>query len=56
MPSGNQVQTGYLLNLNDVQRQDAGIYQCTASNGIGQPVSGEMRLHVLCKQFKLIMK
>lgn len=55
LSSGLQVQTGYLLNLNDVQRQDAGVYQCTASNGIGQPVTGEMRLHVLCKKrfFKL---
>ncbi|CAH1971684.1 unnamed protein product [Acanthoscelides obtectus] len=47
LPSGLQVETGYLLNLNDVQRQDGGIYQCTASNGIGQPVTGEIRLHVL---------
>ncbi|KAG5870541.1 hypothetical protein JTB14_035687 [Gonioctena quinquepunctata] len=47
LPSGHQVETGYLLNLNEVQRQDAGIYQCTASNGIGQPVTGEMKLHVL---------
>ncbi|KAJ8961467.1 hypothetical protein NQ318_014715 [Aromia moschata] len=47
LPSGLQVEKGYLLNLNEVQRQDAGIYQCTASNGIGQPVTGEIRLHVL---------
>ncbi|XP_057669809.1 opioid-binding protein/cell adhesion molecule-like [Diorhabda carinulata] len=47
LPSGHQVETGYLLNLNDVQRQDAGVYQCTASNGIGQPVTGEIKLHVL---------
>ncbi|CAG9838160.1 unnamed protein product [Diabrotica balteata] len=49
LPSGHQVETGYLLNLNEVQRQDAGVYQCTASNGIGQPVTGEIKLHVLCK-------
>ncbi|RZC41958.1 limbic system-associated membrane protein, partial [Asbolus verrucosus] len=47
LPSGLQVQTGYLLSLHDVQRQDAGMYQCTASNGIGQPVTGEVKLHVL---------
>lgn len=47
LPSGLQVQTGFLLSLNDVQRQDAGIYQCTASNGIGQPVTGEIMLQVL---------
>jgi hypothetical protein len=49
LPSGLQVQTGYLLSLSNVQRQDAGVYQCTASNGIGQPVTGEVQLHVLCK-------
>ncbi|KAJ3624150.1 hypothetical protein MTP99_017796 [Tenebrio molitor] len=47
LPSGLQVQTGYLLSLSNVQRQDAGVYQCTASNGIGQPVTGEVQLHVL---------
>lgn len=49
LPSGLQVQSGYLLNLNDIRRQDAGLYQCTASNGIGQPITGEINLHVLCK-------
>ncbi|XP_030753077.1 fasciclin-2-like [Sitophilus oryzae] len=47
LPSGLQVETGYLLNINEVQRQDGGVYQCTASNGIGQPVTGEIKLHVL---------
>ncbi|KAL1509496.1 hypothetical protein ABEB36_004216 [Hypothenemus hampei] len=47
LPSGLQVETGYLLNINEVKRQDAGTYQCTASNGIGQPVTGEIKLHVL---------
>ncbi|KAF7283823.1 hypothetical protein GWI33_022863 [Rhynchophorus ferrugineus] len=47
LPSGLQVETGYLLSINEVQRQDGGIYQCTASNGIGQPVTGEVKLHVL---------
>ncbi|CAH0553650.1 unnamed protein product, partial [Brassicogethes aeneus] len=47
LPSGLQVQSGYVLNFNEVRRQDAGIYQCTASNGIGQPVTGEIKLHVL---------
>ncbi|KAJ8984905.1 hypothetical protein NQ317_002745, partial [Molorchus minor] len=47
LPSGLQVENGYLMNINEVQRQDAGVYQCTASNGIGQPVTGEIRLHVL---------
>ncbi|XP_060523734.1 lachesin-like isoform X2 [Cylas formicarius] len=47
LPSGLQVETGHMLNINEVQRQDAGIYLCTASNGIGQPVTGEVKLHVL---------
>ncbi|EFA08611.1 MAM domain-containing glycosylphosphatidylinositol anchor protein 2 isoform X1 [Tribolium castaneum] len=47
LPSGLQVQTGYLLSLTNVQREDAGAYQCTASNGIGQAVTGEIKLHVL---------
>ncbi|XP_048521040.1 MAM domain-containing glycosylphosphatidylinositol anchor protein 2 isoform X2 [Dendroctonus ponderosae] len=47
LPSGLQVETNYMLNINEVRRQDGGIYQCTASNGIGQPVTGEIKLHVL---------
>lgn len=47
LPTGMQVQSGYLLSLSDVQRQHAGVYQCTASNGIGQPVTAEIELHVL---------
>lgn len=49
LPSGNQIQTGYVLTINDIQRQHAGIYHCTAANGIGQPVVGDIGLHVLCK-------
>lgn len=49
LPSGLQVQSGYALSLLDVQRQHAGTYQCTASNGIGQPVTAEVKLHILCK-------
>lgn len=28
---------------------DAGIYQCTAENGVGKPVSLDMKLDVLCE-------
>lgn len=51
LPSGIQVQNGPLLSLVDVQRQHAGVYQCTASNGIGQPVTSDIKLNVLCKIF-----
>ncbi|KAK9739900.1 Immunoglobulin I-set domain [Popillia japonica] len=50
LPSGIQVQNGPLLSLVDVQRQHAGhagVYQCTASNGIGQPVTSDIKLNVL---------
>ncbi|KAI4454506.1 contactin 5 [Holotrichia oblita] len=47
LPSGIQVQNGPLLSLVDVQRQHGGVYQCTASNGIGQPVTSDIKLNVL---------
>lgn len=49
LPSGIEVQTGYVITINNVQRQHAGIYHCTAANDVGQPVTGEIALHVLCK-------
>ncbi len=30
-------------------RKDAGLYKCTASNGVGQPVAKAIQLNVLCK-------
>ena len=30
-------------------RKDGGLYKCTASNGVGQPVSKAIQLNVLCK-------
>lgn len=38
-----------------MERQQAGIYQCTADNGVGDPVSVDIRLDVLCK-FKSLPK
>lgn len=40
---------GPILTLEKVERQQAGIYQCTADNGVGEPVSVDIRLDVLCK-------
>lgn len=40
---------GPTLALNRVGMNDAGVYQCTASNGVGQPVSIDMQLDVLCE-------
>ncbi|XP_037819255.1 netrin receptor DCC [Lucilia sericata] len=38
---------GPILTLEKVERQQAGVYQCTADNGVGEPVSVDIRLDVL---------
>lgn len=40
---------GPILTLEHVERHQAGVYQCTADNGVGEPVNIDMRLDVLCK-------
>lgn len=35
-----------------MERQQAGVYQCTADNGVGEPVTLDLRLDVLCKYTK----
>lgn len=40
---------GPILTLDRVERQQAGVYQCTADNNVGEPVTVDMRLDVLCK-------
>jgi len=40
---------GPILTLEKLERQQAGVYQCTADNGVGEPVTVDMRLDVLCK-------
>lgn len=40
---------GPILTLEKLERQQAGVYQCTADNGVGDPVTVDMRLDVLCK-------
>lgn len=40
---------GAVLTLDRIKVNDAGIYQCTAENGVGKPVSLDMKLDVLCK-------
>ncbi|XP_035904179.1 neural cell adhesion molecule 1 isoform X2 [Anopheles stephensi] len=38
---------GPVLSLERVERQQAGVYQCTADNSVGDPVTVDMRLDVL---------
>lgn len=37
------------LVLERVERQHAGIYQCSADNGVRDPVQADIQLTVLCK-------
>ena len=41
-----------ILTLAKVERKQAGVYQCTADNNVGDPVTVDMRLDVLCKYTK----
>lgn len=43
------------LTLRMVNRRDAGVYECTASNGVGQDAKETIELQVLCKLFKQLL-
>jgi len=40
---------GMQLTLRMVNRRDAGVYECTATNGVGQDAKEVIELQVLCK-------
>ncbi|XP_058119002.1 hemicentin-1 isoform X1 [Anopheles ziemanni] len=45
--SAAKIGEGPVLSLERVERQQAGVYQCTADNSVGDPVTVDMRLDVL---------
>lgn len=47
LPGGEQTAITPFLNLESVDRHQAGIYQCSASNGVGEDVTQQIVLHVL---------
>ncbi len=49
LPSGRDREEGLSLILRDVQRTDAGVYVCTASNGVGNSASAEINVSVKCE-------
>ncbi|XP_044727182.1 limbic system-associated membrane protein [Chrysoperla carnea] len=47
LPSGEKTRASPSLTLERVDRHQAGVYQCTATNGIGQPAINQINVHVL---------
>ena len=46
---GLERQEGLSLELRGVGRHDAGVYVCTASNGVGKPARAEITVDVKCE-------
>lgn len=51
LPNGEKAFEGFSITLDKVDRHQAGVYQCTATNGVGDPVTVDMQLDVLCKSY-----
>ncbi|XP_063240276.1 neuronal growth regulator 1-like [Bacillus rossius redtenbacheri] len=47
LPTGEQSYQGNSLAVERANRHHAGVYYCTASNGVGNPVTKQVNLHVL---------
>jgi hypothetical protein len=54
LPTGEKALEGFSITLNKVDRHQAGVYQCTASNGVGEPVTVDMQLDVLCEYCQVL--
>ena len=50
LPIGRKTQEGLSLELQNVGRQDAGTYVCTANNGVGEEAHAEIHVDIKCKQ------
>ncbi|XP_065344110.1 protein amalgam isoform X1 [Cloeon dipterum] len=46
LPSGDKSVEGFSITIEQVTRHQAGVYQCMASNGVGQPVLRDIALRV----------
>jgi len=51
IPASRFNEPGYSLHLVDVQREDAGSYICTASNGFGDNVTATGIVNIRCKHY-----
>ena len=49
LPGGAETQTGPSLHVPEVDVQHAGLYVCTADNGLGRGAAAGIQLSVLCK-------
>ncbi|XP_039280250.1 limbic system-associated membrane protein [Nilaparvata lugens] len=47
LPSGEKSVEGYSIIIEQATRHHAGVYLCTASNSVGEPVTAQISLHVL---------
>ena len=49
LPSGHATEEGLSLELRQVQRDDGGVYVCTANNGVGPTAKANIEVEIKCK-------
>ncbi|XP_075214141.1 limbic system-associated membrane protein-like [Lycorma delicatula] len=47
LPSGEKSMEGFSITIVEATRHQAGIYLCSANNGVGDPATAQIALHVL---------